>query len=159
MFNARTHALTHKLDSIVSSAPRRYKNEYLLSKMAKEEHEMPQSESDVESESGEENRESDKSDNESEYDDNEDDDNEDDGEPEKLTCNHCGEETGHIVYLMKCPRCSWKDFYWGKDAQCMICDEQSPLLFSHVIGFCELCSYGTSNSKVGGVEFTPKMDK
>ena len=98
--------------------------------MAKEEHEMPQSESDVKSESGEENRESDKSDNESEYDDNEDDDNEDYGEPEKLTCNHCGEETGHIVYLMKCPRCSWKDFYWGKDAQCMICDEQSPLLFS-----------------------------
>jgi DNA-directed RNA polymerase subunit M/transcription elongation factor TFIIS len=68
--------------------------------MAKEEHEMPQSESDVESESGEENRESDKSDNESKYDDNEDDDNEDDGEPEKPTCNHCGEETGHIVYLM-----------------------------------------------------------
>ncbi|CAB4033576.1 Hypothetical predicted protein, partial [Paramuricea clavata] len=117
------------------------KNEYLLTKMAKEEHEMPQSESDVESKSGEENRESDKSDNESEYDDNEDDDNEDDGEPERLACNHCGEETGHIVYLMKCPRCSWKDFYWGKDAQCMICDEQSPLLFSHVIGFCEVCSY------------------
>ena len=133
--------------------------------MAKEEYEMPQSESDVESESGEEDRKSDKSDNESEYDDddNEDDDdddndNEDDGD-EKLACNHCGKETGHIVYLMKCPRCSWKDFYWGKDAQCMICDEQSPLLFSHVIGFCELCSYGTSNSKAGGVEFTPKMDK
>ena len=34
---------------------------------------------------------------------------------------------------MKCPRCSWKDFYWSKDAQCMICNEQSPLLFSHVI--------------------------
>jgi hypothetical protein len=132
------------------------KNEYLLSKMAKEEHKMPQSESDVESESGEENRKSDKSDNESEYDD---DVTDDDGEPEKLACNHCGEETGHIVYLMKCARCSWKDFHWGKDAQCMICDEQSPLLFSHVIGFCELCSYGTSNSKAGGVEFTPKMDK
>ena len=144
------------------------KNEYLLSKMAKEEYEMPQSESDVESESGEEDRKSDKSDNESEYDDdngddNEDDDdddndNEDDGD-EKLACNHCGKETGHIVYLMKCPRCSWKDFHWGKDAQCMICDEQSPLLFSHVIGFCELCSYGTSNSKAGGVEFTPKMEQ
>jgi hypothetical protein len=134
--------------------------------MAKEEYEMPQSESDVESESGEEDRKSDKSDNESEYDDddgdgNEDDDddgddNEYDGESEKLACNHCGKKTGHIV---TCPRCSWKDFYWGKDAQCMICDEQSPLLFSHVIGFCELCSYGTSNSKAGGVEFTPKMDK
>ena len=72
---------------------------------------------------------------------------------------HCGKDTGHIVYLMKCPRCSSKDFYWGKDAECMICDQQSPLLFSHVIGFCELCSYGTSNSKAGGVEFTPKMDK
>jgi hypothetical protein len=35
------------------------KNEYLLSKMAKEEYEMPQSESDVESESGEEDRKSD----------------------------------------------------------------------------------------------------
>ena len=130
--------------------------------MAKEEYEMPQSESDVESESGEEDRKSDKSDNESEYDDDNGDDNEDDdddGESEKLACNLCGKETGHIVYLMKCPRCSWKDFYWGKDAQCMICDEQSPLLFSHVIGFCELCSYGTSNSKAGGVEFTPKMDK
>jgi phage FluMu protein Com len=134
--------------------------------MAKEEYEMPQSESDVESESGEEDRKSDKSDNESEYDgdngdDNGDDDgdDDDDGESEKLACNHCGKETGHIVYLMKCPRCSWNDFYWGKDAQCMICDEQSPLLFSHVIGFCELCSYGTSNSKAGGVEFTPKMDK
>ena len=114
---------------------------------------MPQSDSDIESESGEEDRKSDKSDNESEYDD------DDDGEPEKLSCNHCGKETGYIVYLMKCPRCSWKDFYWGKDAQCMICDEQSPLLFSHVIGFCELCSYGTSNNKAGGVEFTPKMDK
>ena len=123
--------------------------------MAKEEYEMPQSDSDIESESGEEDRKSDKSDNESEYDDDAD----DDGEPEKLSCNHCGKETGHIVYLMKCPRCSWKDFYWGKDAQCMICDEQSPLLFSHVIGFCELCSYGTSNNKAGGVEFTPKMDK
>ena len=106
------------------------------------------------------------SDNESEYDDDDDDDNEnevddddDDDESEKLACNHCGKETGHIVYLMKCPRCSWKDFYWGKDAQCMICDEQSPLLFSHVIGFCELCPYGTSNSNAGGVEFTPKMDK
>ena len=125
------------------------KNEYLLSKMAKEEYEMPQSDSDIESESGEEDRISDKSDNESEYDD---DVTDDDGEPEKLSCNHCGKETGHIVYLMKCPRCSWKDFHWGKDAQCTI-------LFSHVIGFCELCSYGTSNSKAGGVEFTPKMDK
>ena len=123
--------------------------------MAKEEYEMPQSDSDIESESGEEDRKSDKSDNESEYDDDDD----DDGEPEKLSCNHCGKETGHIVYLMKCPRCSWKDFHWGKDAQCMICDKQSPLLFSHVIGFCELCSYGTSNSKAGGVEFTSKMDK
>jgi hypothetical protein len=116
--------------------------------MAKEEYEMSQSESD----------------NESEYDDDDGDDNEDDDddesdESEKLACNHCGKETGHIVYLMKCPRCSWKYFYWGKDAQCMICDEQSPLLFSHVIGFCELCSYGTFNSKAGGVEFTPKMDK
>jgi DNA-directed RNA polymerase subunit RPC12/RpoP len=82
--------------------------------MAKEEHEMPQSESDVESESGEENRESDKSDNESEYDDDDDD---DDGEHEKLSCNNCGKEIVHIVYLMKCPRCSWKDFHWGKDAQ------------------------------------------
>jgi hypothetical protein len=144
------------------------KNEYLLSKMAKEEYEMPQSDSDVESESGEEDRKSDKSDNESEYDDDDgddneeddnDDDNEDDDESEKLACNHCGEETGHIVYLMKCQRCSWKDLYGGKDGQCMICDEQSPLLFSHVIGFCELFSYGTSNSKAGGVEFTPKMDK
>ena len=118
--------------------------------MAKEEYEMPQSESDVESESGEVDRKSDKSDNGSEYDDdnnnnnniysgssthrsvfqggpvnddgddNDDDDNEDDDESEKLACNHCGKETGHIVYLMKCPRCSWKDFYWGKDAQCMI---------------------------------------
>jgi hypothetical protein len=142
-------------------------NEYFLSKMAKEEYEMPQSESDVESESGEvftrfvkwtRNL---KRDNESEYDDDDGDENEDDDESdesEKLACNHCGKETGHIVYLMKCPRCSWKDFYWGKNAQC-ICDEQSPLLFSHVIGFCELCSYGTSNSKAGGVEFTPKMDK
>ena len=72
---------------------------------------MPQSESDVESESGEVNRKSDKSDNESEYDDNDGDDNEDDDddyESEKLTCNHCGKETCHIVYLMKCPRCSWK---------------------------------------------------
>ena len=137
-------------------------NEYLLSKMAKEEYEMPQSESDVESESGEVDKESEKSDNESEYDDDDGDDNEDEDESdesEKLACNHCGKETGHIVYLMKCPRCSWKDFYWGKNAQCMICDEQSPLLFSHVIGFCELCSYGTTNSKAGGVEFTPKMDK
>jgi hypothetical protein len=122
-------------------------------------------ESDVESESGEEDRKSDKSDNESEYDDdgdNEDDNDGDDNESdesEKLACNHCGKETGHIVYLMKCPRCSWKDFYLGKDAQCMICDEQSPLLFSNVIGFCELCPYGTSNSNAGGVEFTPKMDK
>ena len=140
------------------------KNEYLLSKMAKEKYEMPQSESDVESESDEEDRKSNKSDNESEYDDGDDneeddDDDEDDDESEKLACNHCGKETGHIVYLMKCPRCSWKDFYWGKDAQCMICDEQSPPLFSHIIGFCELCSYGTSNSKAGGVEFTQKMDK
>ena len=137
-------------------------NEYLLSKMAKEEYEMPQSESDVESESGEVDKESEKSDNESEYDDDDGDDNEDEDESdesEKLACNHCGKETGHIVYLMKCPRCSWKDFYWGKNAQCMICDEQSPLLFSHVIGFCELCSYGTSNGKAGGVEFTQKMDK
>jgi DNA-directed RNA polymerase subunit RPC12/RpoP len=78
--------------------------------MAKEEYEMPQSDSDVESESGEEDRKSDKSDNEREYDDDN-----DDGEPEKLSCNHCGKETGHIVYLMKCPRCSWKDFYWGKN--------------------------------------------
>jgi hypothetical protein len=45
------------------------KNEYLLSKMAKEGYEMPQSDSDVESDSGEEDRKSDKSDNESEYDD------------------------------------------------------------------------------------------
>ena len=154
------------------------KNEYLLSKMAKEEYEIPQSESDVESESGEEDRISDKSYNESEYDgddneeddddgddngdDNDDDDDDDDAESdesEKLACNHRGNETGHIVYLMKCPRCSWKDFYWGKNAQCMICDKQSPLLFSHVIGFCELWLCGTSNSKAGGVEFTPKMDK
>ena len=122
------------------------KNEYLLSKMTKGEYEMPQSDSDVESESGEEDRKSDKSDNESEYDDDDgddneeddnDDDNEDDDESEKLACNHCGKETGHIVYLMKCPRCSWKDFYWGKNSQCMICDEQLPLLFSHVIGFWE----------------------
>ena len=134
---------------------------------------MPQSDSDVESESGEDDRKSGKSDNESEYDDDDDDDddgdeneeddndddNEDDDESKKLACNNCGKETGSIVYLMKCPRCSWKDFYWGKNAQCMICDEQSPLLFSQVIGFCELCSYGTSNSKAGGVEFTPKMDK
>jgi hypothetical protein len=137
-------------------------NEYLLSKMAKEEYEMPQSESDVESESGEVDRKFDKRDNESEYDDDYCDDNEDDDESdesEKLARNYCGKETGHIVYLMKCPRCSWKDFYWGKGAQCVICDELSPLLFSHVIGFCELCSYGTSNSKAGGVEFTPKMDK
>ena len=119
---------------------------------------MPQSDSDVESESGEEDRKSDKSDNESEYDVDDNEDGESD-ESEKLACNHCGKETGHTVYLMKCPRCLWKDFYRGKDAQCMICDEQSPLLFSHVIGFCELCSYGTSNSKAGGVEFTPKMDK
>jgi hypothetical protein len=69
------------------------KNEYLLSKMAKED------------------RKSDKSDNEGEYDD---DVTDDDGEPKKLSCNHCGKETGHIVYLMKCPRCSWKDFHWGK---------------------------------------------
>ena len=69
------------------------------------------------------------------------------------------DDDGHIVYLMKCPRCSWKYFYWGKNAQCMICDEQSPLLFSHVIGFCELCSYGTSNTKAGGMEFTSQMDK
>jgi hypothetical protein len=55
------------------------KNEYLLSKMAKEEYEMPQSDdSDVESESGEEDRKSDKSDNESEYDDDDGDDNEED---------------------------------------------------------------------------------
>jgi hypothetical protein len=82
------------------------KNEYILSKMAKEEYEMPQSESDVESESGEVDRKSDKSDNESEYDDddgddNEDDDdgddNEDDDESEKLACTHCGKETGHTV--------------------------------------------------------------
>ena len=121
------------------------KNEYLLSIMAKEEYGMPQSESDVESDSGEEDRKSDKSDNESEYDDddgdnNEEDDdddgdvNEDDDESEKLALNHCGKGTGHIVYLMKCPRCSWKDFYWGKNAQCTICDEQPPLLFqSHVV--------------------------
>jgi hypothetical protein len=121
-------------------------NEYLLSKMAKEEYEMPQSESDVESESGEVDRKIYEDDDESD-------------ESEKLARNYCGKETGHIVYLMKCPRCSWKDFYWGKGAQCMICDELSPLLFSHVIGFCELCSYGTSNSKAGGVEFTPKIDK
>jgi hypothetical protein len=38
------------------------KNEYLLSKIAKEEYEIPQSESDVESESGEEDRKSGKSD-------------------------------------------------------------------------------------------------
>jgi hypothetical protein len=131
--------------------------------MAKEEYEMPQSESDVGSESGEVDRKSDKSDNESEYDDddNDGDDNEDDDdyESEKLTCNHCEKETGHIVYLMKYPRCSWKDFYWSKDAQCMICNEQSPLLFPHVIGFCELCSYRTSNNEAGGVEFTQKSDK
>jgi hypothetical protein len=78
---------------------------------------MPQFESDVESESGEVDRKSDKSDNESEYDDddgdgddNEEEDDESD-ESEKLACDHCGKETGHIVYLMKCPRCSWKDFY------------------------------------------------
>jgi hypothetical protein len=141
--------------------------------MAKEEYEMQQSDSDGESEYGEEDRKSDQSDNEGEYDDDDgddneeddnevddnDDENEDDDDSEKLACNHCGKETGHIVYLMKCPRCSWKYFYWGKNAQYMICDEQSPLLFLHVIGFCELCSYGTSNSKAGGVEFTPKMDK
>ena len=132
--------------------------------MAKEEYEMPQSESDVESESGEEDRKSDKSDNESEYDDDDGDDNEDDDddesdESEKLACNHCGKETGHIVYLMKYPSCSWKYFYLGKDAQCMICDEQSPLLFSHFTCFCVLGSCGTSNSKAGGVEFTPKMDE
>jgi hypothetical protein len=98
--------------------------------MAKEEYEMPQSESDVGSESGEVDRKSDKV---------------------IMKANmmmmvmmvmimrmmmimsHCGKETGHIVYLMKCPRCSWKDFYWSKDAQCMICNEQSPLLFPHVI--------------------------
>ena len=79
------------------------------------------------------------SDNESEYDDDDDgddnedvDDNEDiyhnrDGddksdESEKLTSSHCGKETGHIVYFMKCRRCSGKDFYWSKDAQCMICN-------------------------------------
>jgi hypothetical protein len=68
--------------------------------MAKEEYEMPQSEGDVGSESGEVDRKSDKSDNEREYDD-DDNDNEDDDdyESEKLTCNHCGKETGHIVYL------------------------------------------------------------
>jgi hypothetical protein len=54
------------------------KNEYLLSKMAKEEYETPQCESDVESESGEEDRKSDKSDNESEYDDDDGDNNEED---------------------------------------------------------------------------------
>ena len=77
--------------------------------MAKAEYELPQSDSDIESESGEEDRKSDKSDNESEYDD----DDEDDDESEKLSCNQCGKETGHIVYLMKCPRCSWRDFYWA----------------------------------------------
>jgi hypothetical protein len=139
------------------------KNEYLLSKMAKEEYEMPQSDSDVESESGEEDRKSDKSDNESEYDDDDgddneeddnDDDNEDDDESEKLACNHCGKETGHIVYLMKCPRYSWKDFYLGKNAQCMICDEQSPLLFSHVIGFCELRPIQTGRDLATRREFS-----
>ena len=54
--------------------------------MAKEEYEMPQSESDVGSESGEVDRKSDKSDNESEYDDdgNDGDDNEDDDDYETL---------------------------------------------------------------------------
>jgi hypothetical protein len=81
--------------------------------MAKEEYEMPQSESDVESESGEVGKKSDNSDNESEYDDDNRDDNEDDDddesdESEKLACNHCGKQTGYIVYLMKCPRFSSK---------------------------------------------------
>jgi hypothetical protein len=130
--------------------------------VAKEEYEMTQSESDVESESGEVDRKSNKSDSESEHDDDDGDDNEDDDESdefEKLACNHCGKETGHIAYLMKYPSCSWKYFYLGKDAQCMICDEQSPLLFSHFTCFCVLGSCGTSNSKAGGVEFTPKMDE
>jgi hypothetical protein len=61
-------------------------NEYLLSKMAKEEYEMPQSESDVESESGEVDRKSDKSDNEIENDDDYDGDDDEDDDEDYLYC-------------------------------------------------------------------------
>ena len=40
---------------------------------------------------------------------------------EKLTCHHCEKGHAHIVYLLACPRCSWRDFYWDKDDHCTIC--------------------------------------
>ena len=29
---------------------------------------------------------------------------------EKLTCHHCEKDNSNIVYLLACPKCSWRDF-------------------------------------------------
>ena len=134
-------------------------NEYLLTKLAKEEHKMPESQSDDESDSSV--VESDDSDDEKESVNESiqsDSDEEMESNSEKLTCHHCEKDHAHIVYLLTCPRCSWRDFYWDKDDHCTICDEASTLDFSHVIGFCDSCAGGVSYSKSGTTIFTPNKE-
>ena len=136
-----------------------YNTEKRLTKLAKEEHKMPESQSDDESDSSV--VESDDSDDEKESVNERiqsDSDEEMESNSKKLTCHHCEKDHAHIVYLLTCPRCSWRDFYWDKDDHCTICDEASTLDFSRVIGFCDSCASGVSYSKSGTTIFTPNKE-
>ncbi len=58
---------------------------------------------------------------------------------DNLTCDHCGKEAGHVVYLLTCPMFVER-FLLRPRCSMYKCDQASPLAFSHAIGFCELCS-------------------
>ena len=57
-----------------------------------------------------------------------------------MTCHHCEKDHAYIVYLLTCPRCSWRDFYWDKYDHCTICYDASTSGCSHVTGFCDSCA-------------------
>ena len=98
-------------------------NEYLLTKLAKEEHKTPESQSDDQSDSS--GVESDNSDdkkesvNESIQSDS---DEEMESNSEKVTCHRCEKDKMFVVR-----------FYWDKDDHCTICDEASTLGYSHLL--------------------------